>query len=128
VLVHQAEGGRSKAVAIYSATVRLPLFDTFAEGGSRPVRVLEWPDPNRRRPSRYWITSFSDRRVAEVLTFLRARAAAQSAVAQLQEHCGALDFEGRSFPGWHHHMTMASAAYAYQGLRGHDRMSPGLGA
>ncbi|MCL6731937.1 hypothetical protein PWE32_09610 [Streptomyces neyagawaensis] len=27
-----------------------------------------------------------------------------------------LDFAGRSFPAWHHHMTMASAAYTYTRL------------
>ncbi|MFD3939112.1 hypothetical protein ACFWSF_09295 [Streptomyces sp. NPDC058611] len=27
-----------------------------------------------------------------------------------------LDFAGRSFLGWHHHMTMTSAAYAYSRL------------
>ncbi len=26
------------------------------------------------------------------------------------------DFEGRSFVGWHHHMTLVSAAYAYDSL------------
>ncbi|MER7834530.1 hypothetical protein ABTY98_01100 [Streptomyces sp. NPDC096040] len=35
-----------------------------------------------------------------------------------------LDFAGRSFPAWHHHMTMASAAYAH--LRPADSGYPSL--
>lgn len=34
----------------------------------------------------------------------------------LEEDCGLLDFEGRSYPGWHHHMTLVSAAYTYSRL------------
>lgn len=118
VMVRHAAGGRSNAVAIYAASVRLPLFDTFSEGRSRPVRVLEWPDQNRQRPSRFWITGFTNKRVGEVLSLVRARTAALSTVTELQEDFGAADFEGRSFPGWHHHMTMTSAAYAYRTLHG----------
>jgi hypothetical protein len=44
---------------------------------------------------------------------------ANSAAAEpgLPEHLGALDFEGRSFPGCHHHMPMTSA-YACRILYG----------
>jgi len=31
---------------------------------------------------------------------------------------GLLDFEGRSFPGWYHHMALVSAAYTYRRLHG----------
>lgn len=62
------------------------------------------------------MTTLTDRRVEEVLRLTRSRAAALSTVATLQKRFGVLDFEGRSFPGWHHHMTMALAAYAYQHL------------
>jgi len=35
-----------------------------------------------------------------------------------------LDFAGRSFPAWHHHMTMASAAYAHLRLADSGYPSP----
>ncbi|MFD0431908.1 hypothetical protein ACFQ60_46150 [Streptomyces zhihengii] len=40
----------------------------------------------------------------------------EAAVRDVQNELGLLDFEGRSFPGWHHHMTLASAAYLYRRL------------
>ncbi len=119
VMMRQTADGRTKVVPIYAypGTVRLPRLGT-GEGSSRTYRVLERPDPDGQRPTRYWITSLTDRRVEEVLGLVRRRATVLTTVATLQERFGVLDFEGRSFPGWHHHMTMASAAYVYQNLRG----------
>ncbi|WP_455710627.1 IS701 family transposase [Streptomyces achromogenes] len=117
VMMRQAPDGRTKAVTIhtYTGTVRLPQL-AGADGGSRAYRILERPALDGRLPARYWLTSLTDRPVDEVLSLVRGRTAALSAVSVLQNRLGVLDFEGRSFPGWHHHMTMASAAYAYQYL------------
>lgn len=118
VLVRRTAQGRTEAVPIhaYAGTVRLPGLGAGDESASRTYRVLERPDPDGRQPARYWMTTLTDRRVEEVLRLTRSRAAALSTVATLQKRFGVLDFEGRSFPGWHHHMTMALAAYAYQHL------------
>ncbi|MFC8506931.1 transposase [Streptomyces sp. NPDC057411] len=101
----------------YAGTVRLPLRTVGADGGPGGYRLLELPDPDGVRPARYWITSLADRRVERILALMRSRATVRSTVTTLQERFGVLDFEGRSYPGWHHHMTMTSAAYAYQYLR-----------
>ena len=118
--VRPAGTGQANGAPIYGASVRLPLFGTLSAGGSGTVRVLGLPDTNRQRPARYWITSCMTGRVGNVLPLVRARNAALAAVAELQKHVGALDFEGRSFPGPRHHMTMASAAYACRSLPGGD--------
>lgn len=69
------------------------------------------------------VEGLESRRVLTTLTSVRARELAEhgpdrarSTVARLDRHFGVRDFLGRSFPGWHHHMTMASAAHAYQRL------------
>ncbi|MGW8948765.1 IS701 family transposase [Streptomyces sp. NPDC055709] len=120
VMARQTADGPSRAVRVhvYAATVRLPRRRTGGEDGARAYRVLEWTDPEGRRPARYWITSLVDRSPEETMSLVRSRAGVRSAVATLREHFGVLDFEGRSFPGWHHHMTMTSAAYVYQHLHG----------
>lgn len=100
----------------YAGAVRLPL-RSGGDGAARGYRLLELPDPDGLRPARYWITSLADRRVERILALMRSRATVRSTVTALQERFGVLDFEGRSYPGWHHHMTMTSAAYAYQHLR-----------
>jgi hypothetical protein len=113
-------GDRGGGAPTYGASVRLPLPGPSTTGGSRTVRVLELPDPDRHRPSRYWITSCMTGRVGDVLPVVRAGNAALRTVAELQAHFGVRDFEGRSFPGWHRHMTMASAAFACRSLMGGD--------
>lgn len=126
VLVRRTAYGRPEAVPIhaYAGTVRLPGLGAGDEGDARTYRVLERPDPDGRQPARYWITTLTDRRVEEVIRLARSRAAALSTVATLRKRFGVLDFEGRSFPGWHHHMTMASAAYVYQHLHGVPGTAP----
>ena len=34
-------------------------------------------------------------------------------MGEMADRYGLFDFEGRSFPGWHHHVTLVSAAYLY---------------
>ncbi|MEW2043904.1 transcriptional regulator, partial [Streptomyces sp. NPDC005534] len=118
VLLRQTPDGPVRAVPVHThaETVGLPGPGGTEEAGSRPYRALERPDPEGRRPARYWLTTLTDRRVEENLRLARSHAAALSAVTTLGQRFGVLDYEGRSFPGWHHHMTMASAAYVYQRL------------
>ncbi|MER5631767.1 IS701 family transposase [Streptomyces nitrosporeus] len=120
VLLRQGPDGRVRPVPVhtYAGTVMAPRPGPGDDVGVRPYRVLERPDPDGRRPARYWLTTLTDRRVEEVLRLARSHAAALSAVTALGRGFGVLDFEGRSFPGWHHHMTMVSAAYVYQRLPG----------
>ncbi|SEQ18756.1 IS701 family transposase [Streptomyces radiopugnans] len=125
----QAAGSlpRTAPIRAYAGTVRLPRHDTDREGGSQRYRLLELRDPDGRQPARYWITSLTDRCVEETMALVCSRAAVRTAVTTLREQFGALDFAGRSFPGWHHHMTMVSAAYVHQHLHGAARslaMSP----
>ncbi|MEU5361977.1 transposase [Streptomyces sp. NPDC005925] len=121
VIACQTTDGPARAVPVYAyaGTIRLPR----RRGAGRPdtssrttYHVLKCPSPDRHRPARYWITSLIDRSVEEVMALVRGQAAARTALVALRERFGVLDFEGRSFPGWHHHMTMASAAYAFQYL------------
>lgn len=120
VMARQTQDGSTKTVAFHSCTgtVRLPRSAAGTDSSSRTYRILEWPAPDGRSPARYWITSLTDRPPDEALSLVRARTAALSAVSVLENRLGALDFEGRSFPGWHRHMTMASAAYACRYLDG----------
>ncbi|MGW2831081.1 IS701 family transposase [Streptomyces sp. NPDC001286] len=117
-IIHQAADGATAAIPIrtYAGTVRLPRRSTGRDDDSVRYRILQRPATDGGRPARYWITSLTDRSVEDVLAPVRSRAAVGTALAVLQERFGVLDFEGRSFPGWHHHMTMASAAYAFRHL------------
>ncbi|MFF8726228.1 transposase [Streptomyces sp. NPDC015171] len=111
-------GARATRVNVYGGPVRLAQRGAAKDGVSRNYHVLEQPSGDAGQPARYWVTSLLNRGVEEVLTLARSQATARAAVTALGSEFGVLDFEGRSFPGWHHHMTMVSAAYAYQHLYG----------
>lgn len=102
-------GRPQQQVRIVSGLVRLP-------GSRHTYRVFaEWP-PEGGRPLRVWITSLVDRGIEHLTTLARMHSGTVSTLRSLEADYGLLDFEGRSFPGWHHHMTLVSAAYAYSRL------------
>lgn len=129
VIACQPSDGPARAVPVYAhaGTVRLPRRRGAGRpdaGCHTPYHVLKHPSSDRHRPARYWMSSLTDRGVEEVMALVRGQAAARTALLALRERFGVLDFEGRSFPGWHHHMTMTSAAYAFQHLWADPGSSP----
>ncbi|MFC3993362.1 IS701 family transposase [Actinoplanes siamensis] len=96
-----------------SATVRLGG-PRQADAESRTYQAMEWAGQDGRGPVRYVLTTLTPRRAARALA--GAAEDTRAAAAAMSRCFGARDFLGRSFPGWHHHMTMASAAYAYRRL------------
>ncbi|MEU5950670.1 transposase [Streptomyces sp. NPDC047525] len=101
--------GRRRQVQFLSRPVRLPgmghTYHLFTEG--RPTEISE---------PRLWITNLVGHDVEGLMRLTGLRAGTADAIDSLERDFGLLDFEGRSFPGWHHHMTLASAAYAYSRL------------
>ncbi|MFF5858052.1 IS701 family transposase [Streptomyces sp. NPDC012751] len=120
VVVRQAATGRLERLTVHFGEVRLPGRTGEPAGAPRVYRALARPAGVGRQGARYWITSLADWRAEEVLALARYAAAGESAVRDLG-HFGVQDFEGRSFPGWHHHMTMASAAHAFARLHARGR-------
>ncbi|MFD4609808.1 IS701 family transposase [Streptomyces sp. NPDC058440] len=96
-------------VRMLSTRVRLP--------GSRQTHRLlaEW-DPARQGAPRAWLSTLLDERAGRIAALAHLTSGAAATVSRLEEDCGLLDFEGRSYPGWHHHMTLVSAAYTYSRL------------
>lgn len=60
------------------------------------------------------VTNLVHGKPAEILRLAGATARARAALRSMQRDSGLRDFEGRSYPGWHHHMTLVSAAHAFQ--------------
>ncbi|KPI02588.1 hypothetical protein OK074_5251 [Actinobacteria bacterium OK074] len=111
---------------VLSALVRLPT-RMPAGDGPRPYvtqrLVVEWP-VCENETVRYWLTNLGHDRLAELPGFISLLRGHRSELAALRNDFGVLDFEGRSFPGWHHHMTLVSAAFTYDRLA--RRGTPGV--
>ena len=74
--------------------------------------LAEWP-PGQQRPRGLWLTNLGPA-VPDLVEVLRTRDQVREDLVRLTEECGLRHFEGRSFQGWHHHVTLASAAHAYR--------------
>ncbi|MFF7300126.1 transposase [Streptomyces sp. NPDC008265] len=109
---------RTPWIRIHSALVRVPGSGgagatTSASASTSGVHQTYRLFGEGRPGGQVWLTNMSRRRMDDLLHLARQSARAGATLGSLAEDFGLLDFEGRSFPGWHHHMTLMSAAYAY---------------
>ncbi|UYQ62630.1 transposase [Streptomyces peucetius] len=102
-------GAGARQVTVLTGLVRLP--------GTRPLlRVFaEW-DPAACRTGQVWLADLAHRPVADLLGLAGLHAATTDTLERLESDFGLRAFEGRSYPGWHRHMTLVSAAFAYSSL------------
>src|SRR6266487_2503415 len=88
-------------------------------GGELAVRslVAEWPD-GEPEPVAYWLASLPESTPLERLVGLaKLRWRVEHDYRELKDALGLDHFEGRSFKGWHHHVTLVSAAHAFVTLQ-----------
>ncbi|MEV0323428.1 IS701 family transposase [Streptomyces sp. NPDC050658] len=82
--------------------------------GERPQRLLllgEWTDP-AQPPTNLWLTGMTRLPIASLVRLTKLTARVEEDFACIGERTGLRDFVGRSFRGWHRHMTLASVAHA----------------
>jgi hypothetical protein len=83
-------------------------------GLQRTYRLFDRREDSRGRPGGLWLTNMTNRPFDELLALVDGPATTAATIGRMERDFGLRDFEGRSYPGWHHHMTLTSAAYAYQ--------------
>ncbi|WP_424213243.1 IS701 family transposase [Streptomyces sp. BI20] len=95
--------------------VRLPATDPARRASEpRPDRDLlllgEWQDPNAP-VSRLWLVDTDPTPAGDLLTLTKLGGRVEHDFAEIGEEVGLRDFEGRSYGGWHRHITLASVAH-----------------
>jgi SRSO17 transposase len=96
-----------------------------AAGGELPVRWLlaEWP-AGQPEPVKYWLANLpGDTPLQELVRLAKLRWRIEHDYRELKDALGLDHFEGRSFSGWHHHVTLVSAAHAFVTLQRLDPKS-----
>ncbi|BAJ31684.1 putative transposase [Kitasatospora setae KM-6054] len=71
----------------------------------------EWEHPDRP-PTELWLTDLTDRSLENVVGLAKLSRRVVRDSAETGEQVGLRDFVGRSYQGWHRHLTLASAAHA----------------
>ncbi|WP_329438718.1 IS701 family transposase [Streptomyces sp. NBC_01426] len=75
--------------------------------------LVEWPD-GADAPTDYWLSSLpADIPITELVRLAKVRWRIERDYRELKHGLGLDHFEGRSWPGWHHHVTLVTAAQAF---------------
>ncbi|GAA4800714.1 IS701-like element ISBj9 family transposase [Streptomyces ziwulingensis] len=89
-------------------------------GPRRRQLLLARRDPYRPAHTAYWLTDLTTLTTAALVALAAVPAGIAGDVTGTGRRIGLYDFEGRTFAGWHRHITLASAAHA-AALLLHDR-------
>ena len=103
-------GIRARRLAQAAATAREGLWD-----GVLPevTLLVEWPQ-DAQEPTDYWLSSLpAGTPVAELVRLAKIRWRIEHDYRELKHGLGLDHFEGRSWAGWHHHVTLVTAAHAF---------------
>lgn len=89
--------------------------------------VIEWPD-GEERPTKFTLTTLPRRMSKkEIVRIIKERWRTERAYEELKGELGLDHFEGRSFPGWHHHVSVVLCCYAFVVAERVRRFPPSAG-
>lgn len=101
-----------------SQFLQVPVRGATADAAAnRPAErrlISEWP-LSKPQPRGYWITN-TDRPLAELVSLSKLHQRVGPRVEEFADQFGLRDYEGRTFAGWHHHVTLVTAAYVFRVL------------
>ena len=75
--------------------------------------LAEWPD-DADEPTDYWLSTLPpDTPINELVRLGKIRWRIEHDYRELKHGLGLDHFEGRTWPGWHHHVTLVTAAHLF---------------
>ncbi len=75
--------------------------------------MIEWPE-GEERPTKFVLTSLPRRMSKkQIVRIVKERWRTERAYEDLKGELGLAHFEGRSFPGWNHHISVVLCCYAF---------------
>ncbi len=83
--------------------------------------VCEWPE-GEDEPVKYWLSNLpAETPLQRLVSLAKLRWRIEQDYRELKDALGLDHFEGRSFRGWHHHVTLVSLAHGFLTL---ERLNP----
>ncbi|CAM5375115.1 IS701 family transposase [Streptomyces abikoensis] len=115
-----------------TAAVRVGLPALRAASVPAPARrrellLLGVGENGRRWPAELWLTDMVNVPPAALVRLGKLLDRVDRDFTEIADEVGIRDFAGRSFSGWHRHVTLASAAHAVAALTGGPQERPRLG-
>ncbi|MFC4376058.1 IS701 family transposase [Nocardia halotolerans] len=88
-----------------------------SRGRDRPLAVVGIDTEGQRDLGRLWLTDMVDVAPAELLRLRGLAQRVDQDLIDIAQPVGISDYAGRSFSGWHRHITLASAAHAVVAMK-----------
>jgi SRSO17 transposase len=86
--------------------------------------IVEWP-PGEREPTDYWLSNLpADTPLHQLVRLAKIRWRIEHDYRELKDGLGLDHFEGRSYLGWHRHVTLTALAQAFCTHLRHDPKAP----
>lgn len=104
----------SRFIALRVRPANVKLRNT-QPGAELPVRWLlaEWHD-GKDIPTDYWLSNLpEDTPIERLVALAKLRWRVEQDYRELKDALGLDHFEGRSYPGWQHHVTLVSVAHGF---------------
>ncbi|MGI8714418.1 MAG: transposase, partial [Solirubrobacteraceae bacterium] len=87
--------------------------------------ICEWPE-NAPEPVKYWLSDLpADTELTDLVRLGKLRWRIEHDYRELKDALGLDHFEGRTYRGWNHHVTLVAVAHAFLTL---ERRRPQLKA
>lgn len=80
--------------------------------------LMEWP-PDAQEPTKFWLSDLPETvTLQELVYWAKIRWWVEQNYQQMKDDIGLDHFEGRSWAGWHHHVTLTMIAFDFLVLEG----------
>ena len=120
------EGTRGRLSARFAMRRVLPIADDGSKRSEREVLwlLMEWED-GASAPNKFYFATFpKDITKKQLVRHVKQRWRTERAYQDMKGQLGLDHFEGRRFRGWHHHVTVVLACYAFAVAERARRFSP----
>jgi SRSO17 transposase len=109
------EGTKGPMTSRFAATRVLPSH-SYQHGGSKEDilwLLAEWPE-SEAVPTKFWLANLpGDTGLLSLVRLAKIRWWIEQGYQQLKDELGMDHYEGRSWQGWHHHVTMTMLAFGF---------------
>jgi len=114
------EGTKGALRSRFAATRVQPSHGHVRGKVTEPVcwLLIEWPS-GTAEPTKYWLSNLPETDAwEELVSWAKLRWWIEQNYQQLKDELGLDHFEGRSWLGWHHHVTLTMMAFDFLVLEG----------
>ena len=109
------EGTHAPLTSRFAAVRVRPAHRDYWRSAPRPEEwcLIEWPEGDSE-PTKYWLSTLpQETRLAELVDRAKLRWRIERDYQELKQEIGLAHYEGRGWRGFHHHATLAIAAYGF---------------